>query len=132
MHFRDPNRLSTLLLMIGATVILPSASGQDIPVVVGRGIVVESVAKGTEAYRAGLRTGDTLWSWSRGDAKGELETPFDLDFVETEQGCRGIVEIDGIRSGQRRHWNLAGDWSIPVRPRLAGSLLSISEEAEEL
>ncbi len=52
------------------------------------GITVESVAKYFEAEKAGLQAGDVLLSWSRGDAKGEIKSPFDLSAIEIEQAPR--------------------------------------------
>jgi hypothetical protein len=42
------------------------------------GVAVESIAKNTEGERAGLAEGDIILSWSRGDAKGQVESPFRL------------------------------------------------------
>jgi len=36
--------------------------------------VVESVAKYSEGEKAGLQVGDVLLSWSRDDAKGEIQS----------------------------------------------------------
>src|SRR5260370_34826092 len=75
------------------------------------GIVVESVAKYSEAEKSGLEEGDLLLSWSRGDAKGEIESPFDLSGREIEQPPRGNVTFKGLSGAQKRvrevhpdHW----------------------------
>src|SRR5260370_18979567 len=58
------------------------------------GIVVESIAKYSEGEKAGVQEGDVLLSWSRGDTKGEIESPFDLSNIEIEQVPRRNVTID--------------------------------------
>src|SRR5262252_8867602 len=55
------------------------------------GLVVESVATSLEAEKAGLKEGDVLLRWSRGDDKGEMESPFDVSLTELEQAQRGTV-----------------------------------------
>jgi S1-C subfamily serine protease len=42
------------------------------------GIVVEKIAAHSEAEKAEVQVGDVLLSWVRADAKGQLESPFDL------------------------------------------------------
>src|SRR5260370_7259731 len=87
------------------------------------GIVVESVAKYSEAEKAGLQEGDLLLSWSRGDAKGEIESPFDLSGTEIEQAPRGTVTLKGFRDGQRRISHLGPkNWSVKPPPTLPHNL----------
>src|SRR5260370_32683796 len=97
------------------------------------GIVVESVAKYSEAEKAGLQEGDLLLSWSRGDAKGEIESPFDLSGTEIEQAPRGNVTLKGFRGAQKRVWELGpDDWGVKTRPNLPQNLLAIYLEGKEL
>jgi len=46
------------------------------------GIVVEEVTKNSEGEKAGLQQNDILLTWSRGDAKGEIKSQFDLSGIE--------------------------------------------------
>jgi len=48
------------------------------------GIVMEKVGKNSEAEKAELQEGDVLLSWSREDAKDEIQSPFDLSLIEIE------------------------------------------------
>ncbi len=97
------------------------------------GIVVESIAKYSEGEKAGVQEGDVLLSWSRGDTKGEIESPFDLSNIEIEQVPRGNVTIEGFRGVDKRFWALGpDDWGIKARPNLPQNLLSIYLEGQEL
>src|SRR5260370_18867083 len=97
------------------------------------GITVESVAKYFEAEKAGLQAGDVLLSWSRGDAKGEIKSPFDLSAIEIEQAPRGSVTFEGLRGAERETWVMGpDDWGIKARPDLPPDLLSIYLEGQEL
>src|ERR1041385_7251670 len=63
----------------------------------GPGVVVERVSQYGEAETAGIRAGDLLLRWSRKntkDAKGEIQSPFDLMEIETEQSPRGKVTLE--------------------------------------
>jgi CHAT domain-containing protein/Tfp pilus assembly protein PilF len=98
-----------------------------------RGVVVESVARNSEGEKAGLGEGDTILSWSRGDAKGEIESPFDLSEIETEQEPRGWVTLEGTRGGRTQTWVVGLDkWGIQARPSLPESLLVIYRDGQEL
>lgn len=95
------------------------------------GIVVETVAKNSEAEKAGLGEGDVILAWTRGDMKGELGSPFDLTEAEIEQEPRGQVSLEGLRSGVVRTWAMGpGKWGIGARPALADPLLKSYSDAE--
>jgi hypothetical protein len=99
----------------------------------GDGVVVESVAKNSEGERAGLAEGDIILSWSRGDAKGHISSPFDLADAETEQEPRGRVTLEGSRGEARQSWVVGPDtWGIQARPTLPPALLAIYREGQEL
>lgn len=70
----------------------------------GPGIVVEWVAKDSAAEKAGLKEGDILLRWSRGENKGIFESPFDLSEVNIEERPRGNVTIDGLRGTGHQTW----------------------------
>ncbi len=83
------------------------------------GVVVERVTKGTEAELAGIKPGDVLVSWTRGNAKGEIDSPFDLPYLRFEQASRGTVTIEGVRASKKHVWFLGSKtWGIAGRPNL--------------
>jgi len=89
------------------------------------GVVVEKVTHNGEAETAGLQEGDILLSWSRGDSKGEIQSPFDIMDVETEQGGLGGVRLEGRRGTERQTWSLGpGSWGLTARPNFSEPLLS--------
>ena len=98
-----------------------------------QGVVVESVAKNSEGEKAGLAEGDVILSWSRGDLKGEIESPFDLTEIETEQEPRGRVALEGTRGGQKQMWRMGPDkWEVQTRPSLPSTMLASYREGQEL
>src|SRR5437762_5756370 len=99
----------------------------------GHGVKVEQVAEKSAATVAGLQEGDVIISWRRGDANGEIESPFDLRVVEIEQRPRGSVTLTGFRGDEKRQWELgANDWSVSARPMLPEPLLSSYRDGEKL
>src|SRR5215471_4944153 len=96
-------------------------------------IVVEEVTKNSEGEKSGIQAGDILRRWSRGDAGGELESPFDLPTVEMEQAPRGQVSLEGTRAGESKNWKLGQDtWGIKVRVALPEGLAAIDGEGSKL
>jgi CHAT domain-containing protein/Tfp pilus assembly protein PilF len=133
-------RLATLFLLLflpavsvsGQTLlhesVIPCAAAELKP-----GLVVESVAKNSEGEKAGLAEGDVILSWSRGNLSGQIDSPFDLAEIETEQEPRGEVTLQGTRGGRKQAWVIgAGEWGIRARPDLAGSLLAIYLDGQAL
>ncbi|HTC91963.1 MAG TPA: CHAT domain-containing protein [Terriglobales bacterium] len=97
------------------------------------GIIVEKVEKNFEGEKAGLKEGDVLLSWSRGEAKGELVSPFDLMAIEVEQAPRGTVTIQGRRSNEQQSWTLGEyPWFVETRPVLPQNLSALYLEGQEL
>jgi CHAT domain-containing protein/Tfp pilus assembly protein PilF len=97
------------------------------------GVFVESLAKNSEAEKAGLLEGDLLLSWSRGDTHGQIESPFDLLDIEVEQEPRGRVTVEGSRGEVRQVWIVGpNEWGIQARPSLPPPLLAIYREGEQL
>src|SRR5579859_2663625 len=97
------------------------------------GIVVEKVERSSEGERAGLQEGDVLLSWSRGDAKGKIESPFDLSTLFVEQAIYGTVILNGFRGTAKRDWALSyNNWGIEARPYLAQDLLTIYLRSQKL
>jgi CHAT domain-containing protein/Tfp pilus assembly protein PilF len=108
---------------------LPEGSG----LLLAKGVIVESVSPNTEAARAGVQAGDVLLDWSRGEAMGEIRSPFDLPYIRFEQASRGVVTVFGLRANQHKTWRLGSDvWGIASQPRLPDSLLSSYQQAQQL
>lgn len=97
------------------------------------GLRVEEVDPGGAAARAGLRPGDLLLRWRRGDASGSLLSPFDLRAVEIGEAPRGEVVLEGDRDGSPLSLALpAGRWRLHARPRLPASVRSRYLEGQHL
>ncbi len=98
-----------------------------------RGVIVEKIDKSLEAERAGLREGDVILGWSRGESKGEIESPFDLSWIEVEQAPRGAVVLEGLRGTDKLTWTLGqNQWGVETRPDLTATALSIYGQGQEL
>jgi len=96
------------------------------------GIVVERIAKNSVGEKAGLKEGDILLRWSRGDSAGQTDSPLDLSEIEVEQSPRGSVTLTGIRGTESKTWLLEeGTWGIDTRANLTGKLLSRHTEAHQ-
>jgi len=96
-----------------------------VPPVFKQGIVVESISDHSEASKAGLAEGDLLLGWSRGNAKGDVNSPFDLSTIETQQAPRGQVSLMGFRGDANRTWVLGpGRWSLKAHPQVPSELLA--------
>src|SRR5260370_8963987 len=96
------------------------------------GAVVDQVAPNSEGEKAGLKEGDIFLRWVRGNAKGEIESPFDLSLIEIEQAPRGSVTLEGLRGAEKRAWVLApADWGLKTRPNLTPNLLSLYTEGQQ-
>src|SRR5579883_1797008 len=118
--------------------------------VVKPGVVIEELGKNSEAQQAGMIEGDILLHWTRGDVKGDINTPFDIWEIETEQSPRGQVVIEGIHDGERKRWKLGEGlrggsnqawelwpnpefyWMAKTRPNLRDSLLAIYDQGQQL
>lgn len=121
-------RISLLLLLIGGFV-----SSTSLPDEIKNGIVVEQVIKNFEGERAGLQEGDVILRWSRGDAQGEIESPFDLSQIEIEQEPHGPVTLEGRRGPDKQTWILGpNNWRIKTRPYLPARLLTVYLEGKKL
>ncbi len=97
------------------------------------GVVVEWVLPNYGADKAGLKPGDILLKWSRGNKRGEIASPFDLSYIRFEEASRATIKIEGLRGNEKRSWLLGSDyWSIEVRPSFQGKFLSFYQEENEL
>ncbi len=97
-----------------------------------RGVVIESVGRGSTADRAGLQEGDLLLTWAAGPGRGgALGSPFDLQEVFLEQVPRRKVCLQGSRGAQARSWCVAarspsGAFAeIELHPNLGEPLLAL-------
>jgi CHAT domain-containing protein/Tfp pilus assembly protein PilF len=98
-----------------------------------RGVVVEEVAKNSAAEKAGLQKGDVLLSWRRGEAAGDIESPFDVSNLAIEQGPRGMVSLKGARGTEESTWKLdPGLRGLKTRPYLSEKLLPSYLEGRKL
>lgn len=93
------------------------------PLPVLPGVIVENLEAGGEGSKAGMQQGDILLTWSRGDASGKIESPFDMVDLEFEQKARGNSHIIG--SSRKGKTGLAmfnsswcGVFTCPKMPRL--------------
>ena len=96
-------------------------------------MIVESVVKGRQADKLGVLPGDLLLHWSRGNIKGEFDSPFIVGHVAIEEASRGTVRVDGLRETQKHSWMFESDsWGIQTRPNFVGKCLAIYEEGIHL
>jgi CHAT domain-containing protein/Tfp pilus assembly protein PilF len=97
------------------------------------GIVVEELAHGTEGEKAGLQEGDTLLTWSRSNEAGEIQSPFNLTQIETEQAPLGTVKLEGLRGTEHQAWSLGPDnWGLTTRPNFSSETLGPYLEGRDL
>src|SRR2546427_7017504 len=121
-----------LTASVGGQVAVTSSAGPsaDTPKDLKTGIVVEKIKKASAADRAGIQAGDIILNWSGRDAKGQIESPFDLSEVEIEHGSRGTVVLEGMRGTEKLSWVVPPDaWDITTRPNVSGRLLELHLQA---
>ncbi len=128
-------RLAVAWCLVGSSVLIHfsgSASAQATPVL-ERGVVVESLSATFEAGRAGIRSGDVLLRWSRGNRSGTIESPFDLNYLRLEEASRAPIMVEGFRGSRKHSWMLGANyWGIQARPNFGANLLSDYEEEKAL
>jgi len=130
----------SLMLPLLMTLLLTSSvpgqqnpNPQDSALQISPGVVVEKVVEHSEGEKAGLQKGDVLLLWSRGDTKGEIQSPFDLTEIETEQAPRGTVKLDGLRGTEKQAWTLGPrTWGLNTSPNFPGTFLTSYREGQEL
>ena len=97
------------------------------------GVIVESVAKNSEAEKAGLAEGDVILAWARGNVKGGIRSPFDLPELELEQKPRGQVTLSGLRGSVAQAWPMGAErWGLVTDPNLNEPKQAILREGQEL
>ncbi|HEY6252682.1 MAG TPA: CHAT domain-containing protein [Candidatus Angelobacter sp.] len=124
--------IALVLCVGGAAQTLP-APEEHAMVGTSPGIVVEAVEKDSAAEKAGLRAGDILLSWKCDSDQGNIESPFNLFSLETDQAPRAQVTLLGLRNEEKSAWQLGPDsWGIKARPNLTGDLLAIYLNGQDL
>jgi len=131
-----PQHTMTLLsffFLAALSALAQAAKNDNETKLIQKGAVVERVTKGGQADKAGIRVGDILLDWSGDAAFAEIESPFALPRIETEQSPRGMVRIGGLRANTKHTWLLRSyGWYLATRPNMQGELLRIYEEGHEL
>jgi CHAT domain-containing protein/Flp pilus assembly protein TadD len=96
------------------------------------GAVLEEVARRGMAEKVGLQPGAILLTWSRADKGGKIESPFDLEALEIEEGPLGI-SLQGIQNGETKSWLLgAALWYVASRPDFAPDVLGEYQKSDAL
>ena len=124
------NRFAALLFLVVfpgcilSQTVPPKGTAVANPGPIQHGVVVEEVVKNSAVEKAGLREGDVLLAWHRGDAGGDIESPFDVVNLAMEQGPRGEVSLKGLHGSDESRWTVElGFWGLKTRPRLPENLL---------
>jgi CHAT domain-containing protein/Tfp pilus assembly protein PilF len=133
-HDQRRRRMTAALIAILLLFAFPLAAQSIGPCIgLGQGVVVESVAKGSDAERAGLAVGDTILSWSQGDRHGSITSPFEFAAMEFEVAPRGEAVFEGSRGTASSKWLLKAEkWGAKVRPNLPLDLLARYTEGLQL
>lgn len=117
---------SLFLLSVGAGFAQSGPPPNDpfLAPLLGRGVVVESVAEHTQAAKLGMRPGDVLLDWTSGKIQRQIESPFDFPYLRLEYASRGLVLLHGTRNHKTLVWHFGSDiWGITLRPNFRGPLL---------
>src|SRR5579872_6674047 len=105
----------------------------DPPTSLTRGVVVEEIQANSEAEKSGIKAGDILQAWTRGDAHGAIASPFDLVTVETEQAPRGSVTLQGLHESAPASWTIGPNtWGIVARPDFLPPQLAQYQQGQTL
>ncbi|PYP92265.1 MAG: hypothetical protein DMG65_04785 [Candidatus Angelobacter sp. Gp1-AA117] len=98
-----------------------------------KGLIIEHLTSHFDAEKAGMKVGDVLLYWTRGEDKGELASPLDFLYLRYAEATRGRLRIDGISGGRKRSWYLGSDvWGIWPRPNFSGLLLGQYQQCQTL
>ncbi len=139
MDARDFRPFSLLLSLLALSP-LHAALATDTPCPLSTpGLVIETVAPESAAFRAGLMPGDRLASWCRTPggagacaARGDLRDPFDWLNVQMEDVQMGGVVVEGTRGSESRRWSLLPtSQGLTLAPLLQGELGRIYQSARD-
>ncbi|HEX4963493.1 MAG TPA: CHAT domain-containing protein [Thermoanaerobaculia bacterium] len=127
---RIPLRISILAILLPEAALF---AGNPASIEPENGAIVERVAKGMAAQRAGIQPGDLLLSWScKAGNSGLIRSPFDLDPIEIEQAPHCEITLQGIHAGESQEWTLLpGRWGLETRPTFPGPLFALYEQGRE-
>jgi CHAT domain-containing protein/tetratricopeptide (TPR) repeat protein len=96
-------------------------------------LVVERVATGLAADKAGIRKGDVLQNWKNDLDGGPLDSAFQIFSLQTEQAPRAPVFVAGRRGDEDTSWVFGpGDWGLIARPDFPPVVLAQYEEGARL
>lgn len=109
-----------------------------------RGVIVETAPE----QPGGFQAGDVLHTWIRAprppshptEARGDINSPFDLYTVEREHAQRGVVTLHGNRGQEAISAAMPSaestlpslDWRVSVRPQMSPPTLAAYREGLEL
>lgn len=108
----------------------PAAPEEREEALVDRGVVVESVGKGSALEKAGLQPGDLIVAWERlpnppanpEGAHGRIEDYGDWVALKEEQAPRGSIRLEIHRGPDHQVVEIPlADWSIRTRPNLTNA-----------
>ncbi len=122
-------------LMIGQT---PSTiepeQHSDCPGSILPGAVIEKFEDEFSSTKAaGMLEGDLALSWSRGETRGVLDSPFALSALAVDQIPLGNVVVEGRRGGEKKTWTLRKRyWGTLTRPNFCGVALNEYQKAIKL
>jgi CHAT domain-containing protein/tetratricopeptide (TPR) repeat protein len=131
-EMRIPRLLALILL---ATLASPVKGVKDWPA----GVVVESVTPQSAGAAAGFQPGDVLVAWSSEASPpafpqpsgGDIQSPYDLLPLETEESLRRGVTLRGKRGDEEKIWALrSARWGIGTRPVLPPDLSALDLEGK--
>jgi CHAT domain-containing protein/Tfp pilus assembly protein PilF len=112
--------ISIAIIFLAELVIASTAGASDVAFY---GVLVESVRRNCAVEKGGLRNGDILLAWRRGDEKGEIYSSFDIGWLEMEHSPRGMVTFTGLRQSESQTWVLGqGCWGIETQPQMPQSV----------
>ncbi|HEY6250264.1 MAG TPA: tetratricopeptide repeat protein [Candidatus Angelobacter sp.] len=128
------NRMNTRLAIGVVLLLAVSLPGNSLPMEDSKkGVIVEEVTKGSAGEQAGLRQGDIIVTWARGNEHGEVNSPFDITAVIIEQSPRGRVTLEGLRGATKQVWTIGlGKWGLATRPQLPEELQSRYRKGQDL
>jgi CHAT domain-containing protein len=88
-------------------------------------VVVDDVAQGLAAERAGVHVGDVLISAKIGGAVRRFATPFDVALAEVDEAGRAPVTMQIVRDGAPQEIVLpVEEWGLGLRPSVDARILA--------
>lgn len=124
-------RLALVILLLPTTLVAGRSLHSSR---IEKGVVVERVTDGGEGQRAGVRVGDVFLSWrsERGEWH-EIESPFDLPWIQTSQAPNASISFRGLRGNARQIWVIRKyGWQFSARVNMQRELLELYEEGHKL